>query len=116
MGGAGTDHLFGGRGKDTLDGGTGADIAYGGDGDDRLIADVPDDRLIDWFGNFNDFVVPGPGYGAPTIVRSPSPWVRDFLLDLAVADGALDPNGEIVVVIPGSPDQQGNSGKGGRTK
>jgi len=84
--------------------------------DDRLVADMPDDRLIDWFGNINDFVVPGPGYGGPTIVRSPSPWVRDFLLKLAAADGALDPNREIALVIPGSPDQQGNSGKGGRTK
>jgi Ca2+-binding RTX toxin-like protein len=116
LGGGGSDHLFGGRGDDSLDGGTGADIAYGGAGDDRLIADSPDDRLIDWFGNFNDFVVPGPSYGGPTIVRSPSPWVRQFLLDLALADGALDPNGEIAVVVPGSPDQQDNSGKGGRVK
>ncbi len=116
VGGAGSDHLFGGRGNDSLDGGAGADIAYGGDGDDRLIADVPGDRLIDWFGNFNDFVIPGPSYGGPTIVRSPGPWVRQFLLDLALADGALDPNGEIAVVIPGSPDQQDNSGKGGRVK
>lgn len=114
MGGAGSDHLFGGMGNDSLDGGTGADIAYGGEGDDRLVADSRDDRLIDWLGNFNDFVVPGPSYGGPTIVRSPSPWVRDFLLDLAAADGALDPNGEIALVIPGSPEQQSNSGKGGR--
>ncbi|HSD51318.1 MAG TPA: hypothetical protein VLG48_07905 [Candidatus Methylomirabilis sp.] len=61
-------------------------------------------------------MVPGPGYGGKTIVRSPSPWVRQFLLDLALADGALDPNGEIALVVPGSPDQQDNSGKGGRTK
>ena len=73
------------------------------------------DRLIDWFGNFNDFVVPGPGYGAPTIVRSPSPWVQDFLLNLARADGAANPNSQIVVVVPGGDLQRSNSGKGGRT-
>jgi hypothetical protein len=111
----GDDHLYGGSGNDLLNGNAGADIAYGGDGDDRLVADVKADRLIDWFGNFNDFVVPGPGYGAPTIVRSPSPWVQDFLLNLARADGAANPNSQIVVVVPGGDLQQSNSGKGGRT-
>ena len=114
-GGTGDDHLYGGAGNDTLDGQQGADIAYGGDGDDRLVADQSGDRLIDWFGNFNDFVVPGPGYGSPTIVRSPSPWVQDFVLRLAFDDGASDPNAEIRVVIPGSSLQQSNSGPGGRT-
>jgi hypothetical protein len=114
-GGTGDDHMYGGAGNDTLDGQEGADLAYGGDGDDRLIADQSGDRLIDWFGNFNDFVVPGPGYGSPTIVRSPSQWVQDFVLNLARDDGATDPNAEIRVVIPGSSLQQSNSGPGGRT-
>ena len=114
-GGIGDDHLYGGSGNDSLDGEAGADIAYGGDGDDKLYADSKNDRLVDWFGNFNDFFVPGPGYGAPTIVRSPSPWVQDFLLNLARADGAANPNSQIMVVVPGGDLQQSNSGKGGRT-
>ncbi len=113
-GGAGDDHLYGGAGNDTQDGGAGADIIYGGTGDDRLIADSREDRLIDWFGNFNDFVVPGPSFGAPTIVRSPNPQTQQFLLALAAADGSADPNGELQVVVPGSVDQQANSGPGGR--
>jgi Ca2+-binding RTX toxin-like protein len=113
-GGTGDDHLYGGAGNDSLDGNEGADIAYGGDGDDRLVADQSGDKLIDWFGNFNDFVVPGPGYGSPTIVRSPSPWVQNFLLNLARDDGAMNPNAEIRVVVPGSSLQQSNSGPGGR--
>ena len=113
-GGDGGDHLYGGSGDDLLNGNAGSDIAYGGDGDDRLVADTKADWLIDWLGNFNDFEVPGPGYGAPTIVRSPSPWVQDFLLNLARADGAANPNSQIMVVVPGSDLQQSNSGKGGR--
>jgi Ca2+-binding RTX toxin-like protein len=115
FGGAGNDHLYGGAGNDVLDGQAGADIAYGGDGDDRLVADQSGDIIIDWFGNFNDFIVPGPGYGSPTIVRSPSPWVQDFLLKLAGADGATNPNAEIRIVIPGSTLQQSNSGPGGHS-
>jgi hypothetical protein len=44
--------------------------------DDTLIADDFGDRLIDWFGNFDQSVSPGPGKGGPVIIRSPSPWVR----------------------------------------
>jgi RTX calcium-binding nonapeptide repeat (4 copies)/Metallo-peptidase family M12B Reprolysin-like len=109
-GGAGDDHLYGGSGNDFLDGDAGTDIAYGGDGDDTLKADSRDDRLIDWLGNFNNFIVPGPGYGGLTIVRSPSPLLQDYLLNLASADGATDPNAEIVVVIPGGTLQRSNSG------
>jgi hypothetical protein len=109
-GGAGDDHLYGGSGNDFLDADAGADIAYGGDGDDTLKADSRDDRLIDWLGNFNNFIVPGPGYGGLTIVRSPSPLLQDYLLNLASADGATDPNAEIVVVIPGGTLQRSNSG------
>lgn len=113
-GGAGDDHLYGGDGNDVLDGNAGADIAYGGDGEDRLVADQSGDRLIDWFGNFNTFEVPGKGQGSPTIVRSPSPWVQEFLVNLGRADGATNPNDEIRIVIPGSDLQQSNSGKGGK--
>lgn len=109
-GGAGDDHLYGGSGNDLLDGNAGADIVYGGDGNDSLVADSRDDRLIDWLGNFNNFDVPGPGFGGLTIVRSPSPLLQDFLLTLASADGATDPAAEIVVVAPGGTLQQSNSG------
>ncbi|HSB86970.1 MAG TPA: LEPR-XLL domain-containing protein, partial [Ilumatobacteraceae bacterium] len=109
-GGSGDDHLYGGAGNDRLDGNAGADIAYGGDGDDTLVADSSGDRLIDWFGNFNQFEWTGPGNGSPVIIRSPNPWVSDFVLRLAQADGAADPNAEIRLVVPGGPDQRGNSG------
>ena len=112
-GGADDDHLYGGAGDDELDGNAGADIAYGGDGEDRLIADSSGDRLIDWFGNFNEFVVPGPGFGAPVIVRAPAPWAMSFLLALAADDGATDAEGELGFVKPGGSAQQANSGKGG---
>jgi len=112
-GGADDDHLYGGAGDDELDGNAGADIAYGGDGNDRLVADSSGDRLIDWFGNFNEFVVPGPGFGAPVIVRSPAPWVTEFLFVLARDDGALDADAELGIVTPGSSAQRSNSGKGG---
>jgi Ca2+-binding RTX toxin-like protein len=111
-GGADDDHLYGGAGDDELDGNAGADIAYGGDGSDRLVADSSGDRLIDWFGNFNEFVVPGPGFGAPVIVRSPAPWVHDFLFVLAADDGSTDAEAELGYVSPGGGLQQANSGKG----
>jgi hypothetical protein len=81
---------------------------YGGGGEDSLYADIKDDKLIDWFGNFNAFNVPGPGFGSPTIIRSPNPHMRQFLADLGAGDGATDPEGELQIVSPGSP---ANSGK-----
>ena len=112
-GGGGGDHLWGGAGNDRLDGQSGDDTSYGGDGDDSLYADQKGDRLMDWFGNFNNFYVPWPSYGAQVILRSPAPQTRQFLLDLANADGATDANGECEVVVPPSP---GNAGPGGRSR
>ncbi|MDQ3440267.1 MAG: hypothetical protein M3478_07945 [Planctomycetota bacterium] len=106
-GGAGADHLWGGSGDDDLDGQAGADTSYGGDGQDRLVADVKDDKLVDWFGNFNQFIVPGPGFGSPTIIRSPNPHMRDFLTQLALGDGATDPEAEAAIVSPPSPENSG---------
>jgi Ca2+-binding RTX toxin-like protein len=110
-GGGADDNLFGGAGDDYLDGQAGGDIIYGGDGKDSLVADGSSDRLIDWFGNFNVFIVPGPGFGAPIIIRSPAPDMQQFLLDLAAADGSTDANFELQVVTPPSPS---NSGPGGQ--
>ena len=116
LGGDGDDHLYGGTGNDLHDGNAGADIAYGGDGDDTLIADQAGDYLLDWLGNFNNFIVPDPSFGAPVVIRIPAPMVRNFLIDLATADGSSDPEGELSLVIPGSEDQRPNSGRGGRPK
>src|SRR5205085_650196 len=112
-GNAGGDHLYGGSGNDILDGGAGADTSYGGDGDDSLYADIKDDKLVDWFGNYNNFYVPPPSYGAPTIIRAPGPYDRDWFNKLGTADGATNAERELVIVAPPSPS---NSGPGGRSK
>ncbi|HEX5241768.1 MAG TPA: calcium-binding protein [Tepidisphaeraceae bacterium] len=102
-GGDGNDQIFGGTGGDYLDGGNGADIVVGGEGADTLVADNSSDRLIDWYGNSNLFIVPGPGYGAPVIIRSPDPHMQDFLISLATADGSVDPEAELALIFhPGT--------------
>lgn len=102
-GGDGNDQIFGGTGGDYLDGGNGADIVVGGEGADTLVADNSSDRLIDWYGNSNLFIVPGPGYGAQVIIRSPDPNMQNFLLALAAADGSADPSAELALVFkPGT--------------
>jgi hypothetical protein len=53
-----------------------------------LVANTASDRLIDWTGEFNRYVVPFPGSGAPTVVRAAQPKVVQFLMDLATSDGA----------------------------
>ena len=58
------------------------------------------------------FIVPGPGFGAPTIIRSPNPAMRQFLLDLGAADGATNPELELDVVTPPSPSNAGFGGGG----
>ena len=123
VGGTNHDRMFGGWGDDLIsadddpdtNGGandapdvqtaapTYADIAYGGAGRDILIANTGADRLIDWVGEFNSYVVPFSPYGAFTISRSNAPHLRQYVLDLAEANGAdftrgatfnLDRNGE----------------------
>jgi Ca2+-binding RTX toxin-like protein len=94
---------------DILDGGANADIIYGGDGSDTLISDINGDRLIDWFGIFNNYIAPR--NGAPTIIRSPAPANRQFIFDLATADGAANAELELQIVYPGGPLQQSNTGK-----
>lgn len=120
-GGRSHDHLWGGHGDDHLDvrprtASTvtapdtpewftygepdhfqGLDIIYGGWGQDAMQANEAEagpplaDRLIDWAGGYNVFYVCPGAYGEGTITRIASPDLREFLRDLAEADGALDP-------------------------
>ncbi|MFU8789007.1 MAG: calcium-binding protein [Methylobacter sp.] len=115
FGGSGHDWLVGGPGKDRLFGGLGDDLinaddnldtqggankipdapdyahgdfAFGGGGRDVLIANTGNDRLFDWSGEFNSFFVPFSQFGPPTVNRTVSPQIVDFLLKLGAAEGA----------------------------
>ncbi|MEB3829160.1 proprotein convertase P-domain-containing protein [Phormidium sp. CCY1219] len=132
VGGTRNDRMFGGMGDDLLDaddnrdtnGGSNdrpddpeyadADFAFGGGGLDVLMANTGGDRLFDWTGEFNSFLVPFSPFGNPTIVRSISPHVVNFLLDLGDSSGAdqnlAEPNGELGLVTQKDPqwgDQHG---------
>ena len=135
----GTDHdrLFGGRDDDYLqlddnlntDGGLNnntddasipqvtagtGDFAYGGDGLDVLIANSGNDRMFDWGGEFNSFLVPFARFGNPTVVRSPSPHIQDFLIALSAAGGndpdLTEPNGEMGFFVQSDPEWHTNHG------
>ncbi|MDB5299554.1 MAG: type secretion target repeat protein, partial [Phycisphaerales bacterium] len=125
VGGTNNDRLFGGMGDDLLNaddnldtnGGLNnqpdatayadRDFAFGGGGLDVLIANTGGDRLFDWSGEFNSYIVPFSPFGEPTITRSPSPSVQQFLLDLARSAGAdqslAEPNGETGLVTSRDP-------------
>ncbi|MGL5197096.1 MAG: proprotein convertase P-domain-containing protein, partial [Chroococcales cyanobacterium] len=132
VGGTNRDRLFGGMGDDLINaddnhdtnGGLNdrpddpefadADFAFGGGGLDVLIANTGGDRLFDWTGEFNSFIVPFSPFGAPTITRSISPHVVQFLLDLGLSSGAdsqlIEPYGELGLVTQQDPqwgDQHG---------
>ncbi len=108
VGGTGRDHLWGGLGgdiinaDDNLDTNGGAndapdegthpisengDLVFGGGGRDMMIANTAHDRMIDWAGEYNNFVVPFSPFGNWTVVRSPAPWIQDFLVQVAESDG-----------------------------
>ncbi|SLN60007.1 Bifunctional hemolysin/adenylate cyclase precursor [Roseovarius gaetbuli] len=108
VGGTGRDHLWGGLGGDILnlddDLGTNGgandapdaattpvsgygDLAFGGGGRDMLIANTSHDRMVDWAGEYNNFVVPFSPFGNWTVVRSPAPWIQEFLIAVAESDG-----------------------------
>lgn len=132
VGGTGNDRLFGGRGDDLMNaddnhdtnGGlndqpddpefAGADFVYGGAGLDVLIANTGGDRMFDWSGEFNSFIVPFSPFGAPTVNRSPSPHIRQFLADLGLASGAdpllAEPHGELGLYDQGDADWGTNKG------
>jgi Ca2+-binding RTX toxin-like protein len=115
VGGSGRDHMYGGRGDDLVNAddnhntlaqppkkGIGGDLennqadsfqaytdmVYGGAGRDIMIHNTGGDRLFDWTGEFNSYIVPYSPFGAPEVVRSLSPHIAQFLLDLSKADGA----------------------------
>jgi Ca2+-binding RTX toxin-like protein len=132
VGGTQNDRLFGGKGDDVLNaddnldtaGGLNnqpdavqfadRDFAYGGDGLDVLIANTGGDRLFDWGGEFNSYIVPFSPFGDPTVVRSPNPHIRDFLLALGRESGAdqslTEPNGELGLFTQSDPEWQQNHG------
>ena len=91
-----SDTLFGGAGRDTLLGNTGAD------------------RMVDWVGEFNTYIVPFAAFGAQTVHRLPAPWMRQFFLDMAKADGAdqtlAEPLAELALVDQKAPAWQDQNG------
>ncbi|MBD2198648.1 MULTISPECIES: DUF4347 domain-containing protein [Calothrix] len=117
------DRLFGGLGDDVINaddnldtnGGLNdqpdapafadRDFAFGGGGLDVLIANTGGDRLFDWNGEYNSYWVPFKNFGNPTVVRSPSPAIQQFLLALGKSSGAdqtlTEPNGELGLTTSG---------------
>ncbi|MBD2412394.1 hypothetical protein FACHB389_10860 [Nostoc calcicola FACHB-389] len=132
VGGTQNDRLFGGFGDDLMNaddnhdtaGGLNnqpdavefadRDFAFGGGGLDVLIANTGGDRLFDWRGEFNSYIVPFSAFGNPTVVRSPSPQIQQFLLDLGKESGAdrtlSEPNGELGLVTQEDPQWQDQGG------
>jgi Ca2+-binding RTX toxin-like protein len=132
VGGTDNDRLWGGKGDDlihaddnlTTNGGLNnqpdsrafadRDFVYGGDGLDVMIANTGGDRMFDWGGEFNSYVVPFSPFGEPTIYRSPSPQIQQFLLALGKASGAdqsmTEPNGELALFTQADPQWQSNHG------
>ena len=129
VGGTENDRMFGGMGDDVhnLDDNqetpnnneqpdavayADRDFAYGGGGLDVLIANTGGDRMFDFTGEFNSFLVPFAPFGHPTINRSPSPHVDDFLRGLAresgndfsLAEPALHLDGEIGLTSQEDPE------------
>jgi hypothetical protein len=111
VGGTGRDHLWGGADDDVLNVDDNhlttifeqqdpiandsadpfqaySDIGYGGIGRDALLANTGADRIIDWIGEFNSYSVPFNPFGGHQISRQISPGLREFLYELARADGA----------------------------
>ena len=129
VGGTQNDRLFGGMGDDVhnLDDNhdtannneqpdaveyADRDFAYGGGGLDVLIANTGGDRMFDWTGEFNSFLVPFNPFGQPTIIRSPSPHVDDFLRgsgresgnDFSLPEPALHLDGELGLASQEDPE------------
>jgi Ca2+-binding RTX toxin-like protein len=110
VGGTGRDHEWGGAGEDVLNADDNhlttifeqdpiandaadpfqaySDIAFGGKGRDVLLGNTGADRLIDWIGEYNSYSVPFNPFGGHQISRQNSPGLKEFLYELARADGA----------------------------
>jgi Ca2+-binding RTX toxin-like protein len=100
FGGDGDDLLFGQWGDDTLSGGNGDDELYGGSGRNTLDGGAGQNVLRP---GGNDMLTKTQrALLGRRVQEALNPWIRQFLLDLAQDPDALkDPQGEIVVVLPG---------------
>ena len=117
VGGTGHDRLFGGLGDDLMNaddnldtnGGLNnlpdvapyndGDFVFGGNGLDVTIGNTARDRLFDWNASYNSVFVPFSSFGGPTVIRTQTPAITQFMKDLGVTSGAdqllLEPNGEL---------------------
>lgn len=102
----------------------GRDILYGGWSSDSMQADeksngpTPGDRLIDWAGAFNRYLSCSNGGGAGSFLRTSSPSLQAFLIDLAEGRGAVDAgsagsSGDRELGLVGTGDTSANSGSVG---
>lgn len=69
-------------------------VIYGGSGRD-VMQIAPGDygtRIIDESGNYNLFLLCPAYYGQDQIIRAKQPALKQFIINLAVADGASNPN------------------------
>jgi hypothetical protein len=87
---------------------------FGGGGLDVMIANTGGDRLFDWGGEFNSYIVPFSPFGAPTVLRSPSPSIMQFLRDLGFSSASdqtiFEPSGELGLVTQSDPQWQDQHG------
>jgi len=117
VGGTGHDRLFGGLGDDLMNaddnletnGGLNnvvdpapyadADFVFGGNGLDVLIGNTAADRLFDWNDSYNTILVPYSSSGGPTVSRTQTNAITQFLFELSRASGSdtslLEPSGEL---------------------
>jgi Ca2+-binding RTX toxin-like protein len=100
-GGSGNDRLFGHSGDDRISGGEGNDLLVGGRGHDVLDGGSGKNKLIDWSCSLKDFPRMGDQWFSRTKFHSCSPWIRDFVGDLALTHSGCNPNSSIQVVLTG---------------
>lgn len=109
-GGAGDDIMFSGPGRDTLFGDSGSDTLYVDDDEgDRADGGAGNDRIVEQEDGF------GLGAGDDddavfAVLLVQSPWLQQFLLDVDVADDALDPTAEFLAVLTAAADDDDGFG------
>jgi hypothetical protein len=79
---------------------------------------TPGDRLIDWNGAYNRYLGCSSGAGAGSFLRTSSPSLQKFLIDLAEGRGAVDvrtsgSSGDRELGLVGDGDTKLNSGSVG---